>query len=375
MADLRVVQVISSSEIGGAERYFAALLKGLSRSGIELYVACPVPGPMAAQYHAWADRVWPFELRSVLRPWIAARLASVASETRADVVHTHLWNADALGGAAALQAGVPAVSTVYGAYHLPIGVAGLRGLRRKALSRSYRAVYTCFSRVIALSQYIRDDLEQRSGIRADSRKIEVISPGIELPDSAGAAKPRGGPARIVSIGNFFPIKGQEWLVQALPRVLARFPNAECILVGDGPDRPRIEALSRALCLGSRVRFAGSMTDPLRLLSHSDVFVLPSVSEGLPLSILEAWAHGVPVIAARAGGVPEAVADGESGLLVPIRDPAGLADGIIRVLSNPSFGRRLAEGGSRALGRFSVDTMVERTIRVYRQAAGSTELHK
>jgi glycosyltransferase involved in cell wall biosynthesis len=368
MRELRLFCVTSSSEIGGAERYLAMLLKGLARAGVEVVVAHPGGGPMAEQYRAAAARTRALDASSVFAPRTVRRLASWMREERAQLVHTHLWNADVLGGLAARQAGLPAVSTVYGAYHLPIGVAGLRGLRRRALSRAYRAIYARFDRVIALSEYIRKDLIERAGIRAPGAAIETIYPGFEpegpLPDGLGAGH-TGAPRSIVSVGNLFPIKGQEWLLRAMPRVLERLPGTTCALIGDGPERGRLESLAAELGLGDRVAFLGTVANPLERVSRAGVFVLPSVSEGLPLAILEAWRLGVPVVASKAGGIPEAVEDGRSGLLVPPRDPARLADALVAVLSDSGLARRLAEAGREAVRvRFAFDAMLDRTIALY-----------
>ena len=302
MAKLKLFAVISSSQVGGGERYFVTLLKGLASRDVEVSVACPAAGPT--------------------------------------------------------------VSTVYGAYHLPVGVTGLRGVRRRALSLSYRAIYGRFDRIIALSEYIRDDLAGRRGLRASAGAVEVIAPGLDAdrskPGAAGRHR-RANALRIINVANFFAIKGQEVLLRALPRVLKQFPGLECLFVGEGPERASLEALAARLGVAARVVFAGAVADPLDLVSESDVFVLPSLSEGLPMSILEAWSLGTPVVASRAGGIPEAVEDGRNGLLVPARDPEALADAVNAVLSNPALGEKLAaEGRKDVRSRFSPEVMAERT---------------
>lgn len=374
---LRVFAVIASSDVGGAERYLAATLKGLDQDRFEVSVVCHGRGPMVDEYSRYVARVWSLDLANVFDLRTVAHLSSLISEARPHVVHTHLWNADVLGGLAAWYARAPvSVATVYGAYHLPIGVTGARALRRRTLSRSYRVIYRCFDRVIAVSDYVRDDLIRRPGIGVDPRTIEVIRAGLDfgrivshvarrVPDR-DAARPQT-PARIINVANFFPIKGHEWLLRAMPLVLAKFPHSECVFVGDGPRRPALEALAADLGLAGHVRFVGTTLDPFELVSESDVFVLPSVSEALSCAILEALALGKPVIATRVGGTPEMMEDGRTGLLVPPRDPVALGNAIIRVLSDPLLGRRLGAAGQAVVrARFSSEGMAQQIEALYRR---------
>jgi glycosyltransferase involved in cell wall biosynthesis len=378
MSRLRLFTIISSTEIGGAERIAADLLKGLDPGRFEIAVACAGRGPMLDEFHASASHVSQVDLSNVFDIGSVRRLRSVIAAARPDIVHTHLWNADVIGGAAARLARVPVVvSTVYGAYHLLIGVTGFTALRRSALSRTYRLPYRLFDRVVALSEYVRRDLVERPGIRVDSRVVDVIHAGIDESRLAGVESTvarsdvdRGRRApQIVNVANFFPIKGQEWLIRALPRVLASCPNARCVLVGDGPDRPAVERLAADLGLGDRVEFAGTVRDPSTLVRDSDVFVLPSLSEALSIAILEASALGVPVVASRVGGIPEVIEDGLTGLLVPPKEPAALAGAIVKVLSNREEARTLAaaakarvrEHFSSALTAARYDALYQRLI--------------
>ena len=144
-----------------------------------------------------------------------------------------------------------------------------------------------------------------------------------------------------------------------------------VLAGTGPDRATLETLARALGVENRVLFLGYREDIPDLLANCDLFVLPSLYEGLPLSILEAMAAGKPVIASAIGGNNEVILHGENGLLVPKADPAALAAAIRAVLSDGALAGRLAEGGkSRVQRDFSVEAMVESVSQVYDELAGA-----
>src|SRR5262249_16169089 len=151
------------------------------------------------------------------------------------------------------------VSTVHGAYHPILGTSGWTAVRRHTLSRAYRLTYRLFDRVIAVSDYVRPDLPQRPGIRVHER-VDVIHHGIDV-SRIGAGEearddedrqPVGKMFQIVNVANFFAIKGHEWLLRALPGVIGRWPATRCVLVGDGPERPRMERLAADLALRDHV---------------------------------------------------------------------------------------------------------------------------
>jgi glycosyltransferase involved in cell wall biosynthesis len=158
-----------------------------------------------------------------------------------------------------------------------------------------------------------------------------------------------------------PQKGLGDLLEAAARV----PDASFVVAGDGPDRERLGETARSLGLHDRVCFLGHRDDVPDLLRSCDVFVLPSLYEGFPLSVLEAMAAGKPVIATAVGGTPEAVSDGETGFLVPPGDPSALAAAIRAVLSDPVLARRLGSAGrERACRTFSAAEMVRHVVRLY-----------
>jgi L-malate glycosyltransferase len=141
-----------------------------------------------------------------------------------------------------------------------------------------------------------------------------------------------------------------------------------VIVGDGERRYRLEALARERGLGERCLFTGFRNDLDRLLPAFTVFCLSSHLEGLGTSLLDAMAFGLPVVATAAGGIPEAVEDGRTGRVVPVRDPDALAAALVEVLTDPGLQRSLgAAGRQRFLERFTADRMVEATLRVYEEA--------
>ena len=378
MSRLRVFAVIASSDAGGAEEVFATLLRRLDRDRFEVYVACHGQGVMFDEYRRHAAGIWSIDLLHVARPGTIVRLVRLMRETRADLVHTHLWSADLLGGLAARRAGVPTVCTVTAEYFLAIGVSPLVALRRRLLSRTYRSTYWCADRVVAVSQYLARDLAERPGIRVPAEKIDVVYNPLdedrlaEQVRSAGASVrrwTRGSPV-ITTVANFHPIKGHDVLVRAMPAVVERHPGATFVLVGAGPTRAAIEARVASLGLTAHVVFTGQIPGGARAIVGSDVVAVPSLSEGFGVSVIEALALGTPVVATTAGGIPEIFGDQAVGWLVPPGDADALARAILAVLEDPAGARRRAELGRRVVAeRFSVERFVGRTEHLYRTLAG------
>jgi len=326
------------------------------------------------EYRHHASGVWAFDLLNVFNLRTVITLARLMRRLQCQIVHTHLWTADVLGSLAAALARVPvSVSTVHGEYFRVIQEHRLRRARKLALSRTYRAVYHLFDGVIAVSPSVAEDLVHRAGLRIDPGRVTTIQNGIDFsfalrPSSAADRQSLGiaPTARVVvTVANFVPIKGHRWLVEAMPRIVQRYPEAMFVLAGAGEELPTIRRLVEAHGLDRHVRFAGARLDAPELMAMSDVVVVPSLSEGSPLVVLEALALARPVVATRVGGIPQIIEDGQAGLLVPPGDPVALADAILTLLSHPALARRLGKAGRESvLARYSAETMVRQTERLY-----------
>ncbi len=380
MERIRIFAVIAASGAGGAEQVFATLLQRLDPERFEVTVACHGEGSMLETYRRNAVGVSSFDLVDLRRVTTITKLAAMMRESRSDVVHTHLWTADVLGGMAARLARIPrVVSSVHGAYFLPIGVTGVRRMRRLAFSRIYRLIYLRCDRVIAVSRYVADDLATRPGVRVAHDRIRVVENGVDIDDpdrmiatGMGSSDRWGsGSPRIAVVANFFPYKGHRYLIQGIPAVLAEFPRARFVLAGEGESRPSMTALAEQLGVAERVTFTGEISDALDLIRKSDLFVLPSVSsEGLPITLVEAMALGRPVVTTRAGGIPEIAEDGVTARVVEPRDASALSSAIVSVLKDRHFAGRMAEQAQVvARERFSADRMARRTEELYLELHG------
>jgi glycosyltransferase involved in cell wall biosynthesis len=377
---LRVVLLVNSITMGGAEEHVRQVASGLSRRGADVTVIMPETpdvDPLAGALQDAGVRVERLTLAWILHGWRTVgrfwRLVRLLERLRTRLLHLH--TVGYTGGRwavwAARLADVPmVVCTIHSA---PVAPQPLHVRLDRALQS--RLV----DRFVAVSQMnyaaLRDDL----GLPAD--KLVVIPNAVELENFAGtdsddrrAVRERFGiPADAPVLGALArhdDPKGLTYLIQAMPAVLARQPSARLLLVGDGPLRANLEAEARSLGVAERVHFAGYQRDVASMLGAMDLVVLPSVREGLPLSLLEAMAAGRPVVATRVGGMPEVVVDGMTGRLVPPADPAALAEAIGAILDSPRCAEQMGEAGRARAQDFSDAAMLDRLSAVYRDAASS-----
>lgn len=285
---------------------------------------------------------------------------------RPSVLHANMvWPlACKTGLLAGRLAGVPAVVCTE---HCLVNVRSRREIRLQQL------LSVAVDRYVTVSEYVAGGLREHFGL--PERKIRVVRNGIcvarfERPSSPALREQlcAGAGRRVVlTVARLDPGKGHRYLLSAAAQV----PDALFVLAGEGPERAALEQQARQLGIEDRVVFLGQREDVPELLASCDLFVLPSLNEGLPLSILEAMAAGRPVLATDVGGVGETVVAGETALLVPPRDPEGLARAMRAVLDDPARARRLgAAGQARARQEFDASGMVARVERIYDEVLGS-----
>jgi glycosyltransferase involved in cell wall biosynthesis len=356
----RIVLLVTLAEAGGAQTYTAALLPALV-GRFDVTVAAHGDGPLRRAAIDTGARF--VDLRHVRRPIAPGRdlrglheLRALFRRLRPHIVHANSSKAGILGRLAASLAGVPVrIFTVHGwAFGAHEGVSATV---YRVADRAVRPLTTAFVCVA--------ERDRQLGLAARTCSASttfVIPNGVDVPDSP-PVRPAGTRPRIVSVGRLQAPKDPLTSVRAL----AELPRGsfEAVVVGDGPDRPVLAAEIRRLGLEQAVELAGTRDDVHRCLEAAHVFVLSSRSEGLPLSILEAMAAGLPVVASDVGGVAEVVEDGVTGLLVPPGDPRALAGALRAVLADPALRQRLGESGwERARSRFGLAAFQRAHVELY-----------
>jgi glycosyltransferase involved in cell wall biosynthesis len=205
--------------------------------------------------------------------------------------------------------------------------------------------------------------------RIYKRDIRVVPNGVDLQGfGAGRNKKRLENFRLLFVGRLNPVKGVEYLIDAMAGIKKKGTDVELTIAGDGPERKRLENLSKRLNVYNHVRFLG-MVDRLKiasLMSESDIFVLPSISEGFPLVVLEAMACGLPIIATKVGGLPEVIEEGRNGLLVNPRDSVALASSILLLLQNEAQRDIIAEENRKKSMLFGWERVVSVLEEEYRR---------
>lgn len=354
-AEPRVLVLVDRLQVGGPGRLVVALATGLRGRGVDVRVAHLGLGewePLAAELAACGVTALNLRLGHLLDPRPEWRLAGYLRRERIDVVHTHNRYAHLVGRTAAMLAGRPVVSTVH---YLQEMEPGWREAVRRWLD--HMSARMLCSVVITVSEAQRRVYLRAAGI--EDARVQLhrngVDPALFRPDPVARGRQRsalGLPPEapvLAVVGMFHPDKGIEFLLQALALIRPRAPAARLLVVGDGVERPALEALAHELGLGDVVRFLGVRSDVAALLAASDVYVHPSLSEALPTSVLEAMAVGVPVVATDVGGVSEIVAHGQTGLLVPAGRPDRLAEAMLQLMDP---GLRMSMGAS---GRAWVQT--------------------
>lgn len=295
------------------------------------------------------------------------RLARVLRDVKPDIVHAHDPHAVATAGLALSFAAPSPCPALVASRRVDFHLQGHSFSRWK-----YRQVDV----FIAASAAIRDVLVH-DGIPASS--IEVVHDGIDVERIANLPAidvhkefwlPHGVPV-IVNVGALVAHKGQKHLVDAMSKVIRDMPDAHAIIFGEGDLRSALEKQIKDRGVEKQIILAGFREDVLQLVKSADLFVMSSVTEGLGSTVLDAMAMKLAVVGTTAGGIPEAVVPGETGLLVAPGDPKALAAGIVRMLKTPALRRQMGEAGyARVAEHFGVNRLVEGTLRVYRRAVAS-----
>jgi glycosyltransferase involved in cell wall biosynthesis len=324
---------------------------------------CPEGSAIAEAARERGLRVRPVPIGGDADAGFVRRLRNILREENADLVHLHSRRgADVLGGLAARLAGVPAVLSRRVDNPEPRWVVALK--------------YRLYAHVITISEGIRRVLlseglaPEKVTCVPSAVDTERYSPGGDrewFRREFGLAEdePVVGMA-----AQFIPRKGHRVLMDAAPVILARHPRTRFLLFGQGPEESAVREYAAAVGLGDRVVFAGFRDDMPRILPCLDVLAHPATMEGLGVALLQAAACGVPVVASRVGGIPEAVRDDVNGILVAPGDSDALAEAVSRLLADPALARQLAEGGPELVRRcFSIPAMVDGNHRVYLMLTG------
>jgi sugar transferase (PEP-CTERM/EpsH1 system associated) len=362
------MHVVYRLQAGGMEYGVVKLVNGLDQRHVASSVCSTTPATDVKRLLRSDVPLFECRRRAGNDPRIVAELVRVFRREKPDIVHTHAWGTLVEGLLAARLARVPHV--IHGEH----GTMALRPLQ----VRIQRLVWPRTDRILAVSSRLADRMAAVTGFPRE--RITTIRNGVDASRFGGLS---GAAARaslglpqdallIGTIGRLVPVKHHTSLIEAVALLRDRGRAVTALIAGDGPLRAELEASIDAKGLRDRVLLLGHRSDPELVLAALDIFVLPSLSEGLSNTILEAMATGLPVVATAVGGNDELVEHDVTGLLVPASDSPALAAALDRLLASERA--RAAMGAAalaRARGAFSIDTMVENYARVYLESVAAS----
>ncbi len=375
MSKINILYVIWSLGLGGAEQVVKSLVKGLNKAKFRPFICClNDEGRFADELKAQGIQVFALNKKRGIDFSVVPKLVKIIKENNINVVHTHLWGANLWGRLAANEAHIPVVVTEHNVdvWKNPIHFVIDRFLFRKT---------DCF---VAVSEMVRGFYSQKLGVTRE--KIEVVYNGVEIkvPQCPCAPVPQQKNIKnelginddekvIAVIGRLVPQKGIEFFLNAMKGVFNHRPSTidnrlKILIVGEGPLLNNLKLKVKNEKLEDKVEFLGFRKDIPEILSITDILVLPSSREGLPMILLEAMAAGVIVVATRVGGTPELLQDGFNGFLIEYGDAVGLEKEIQHILTMDERTRDEIIGNAKntVKDKFSLEKMVVEHERIYQQ---------
>jgi glycosyltransferase involved in cell wall biosynthesis len=365
MKKIKIIHIITSLNFGGAERLLLDLARHLDKERFEVKVATVVGGGLLqSEFEKAGVPVKIFEKKSKIGLGVIWRIAKYLRAERPDIVHTHLFGGDTWGRLAAILARVPVIISTE--HNTNFDEGGVKRMVKKLLSWKTK-------RIVAVSEAVRNYSVTIDHLRP--QKLLVIPNGIETEKFAAVvSKKFGNPPIIGVVGRLEEQKGHKYLFEAL-NLIKTIPWILWV-VGDGSLKNELEQLAKDLSLRERIIFLGARRNVAEILSQIDIFVLPSLWEGLGLAVLEAAAAGKPIVASHVGGIPGIIEDGVTGLLVPPKNVKNLADGLEHVLLGEGEAQKMGERAREVVReKFDIHRMVAAYEKLYEELASARLVRK
>ncbi|MDQ6799436.1 MAG: glycosyltransferase [Acidobacteriota bacterium] len=371
---IRLLWLIDSLTVGGAENLVIPFERSIDRSRIELSICCLATiggNAIEEQLRTGGAPLLNLAARSLRDAGAFRRLLRFVRQKQFDVIHAHLTYAAIWAAVISRITGIPSVATL----HVAPPTSGRAAIR----DRLMRLVLNRWSRrVVAVSDALRERYLEQGGF--DPEKVVTVYNGIEVGRFRGDANRQALRAEfdlppesrvVVTVSVLRPGKGIDVLLSAISSIVERVPDAYFLIVGDGPLKAEWEDLARSSGVADRVRWAGYRRDVEAILPGCDLFVLPSLEDAFPTVLLEAMAAGLPAVASATGGIPEIVTPDVTGLLVPPGSPEPLAAAISDLLLDPTRIARMRRCSQLMVEeRFSTKAWIGRLEQLYSESVAS-----
>jgi len=360
------MHLVSSISVGGAERALLELAEKSNREEFEIHI-CYFGSVKGASFHDEFERLGlPFYKILTSRFYDFKNLTKVTKYIRKhdiNIIHTHLTDADILGRIAGMLTNRPVITTVQNELRRYMELR----IDRKLLN--YITVKYLTTHIVVVSELLREQIikEWKIGEEKISTIHNMANVDIFLDASARVRRGRDQRFTITNVGRLSKQKAQHILLEAAQKVVSRFPEAHFLFVGQGELEQDLKQLTRSLRLEKNVEFLGVRSDVANILAQSDIFVLSSFWEGLPLSAIEAMASACAIVLTDVGGNRELIEHKKSGMIVPPGDSDLLAEAIINLLTQDDFRLSLGRAArARAIEKFDVSLIVKRYEELYKK---------
>lgn len=364
------MHVLYRLQEGGTEYGVIKVVNGLDRRFVISSICSTTPATSVKNLLLPDVRLHECQRRAGNDPRLVWEMFQIFRRERPDIVHTHAWGTLCEGLVAARLARVP---------HVVHGEHGTLQLKPHQ-ARVQRWAWSRADHLLSVSSRLADRMARDVGISRE--RVTVIQNGVDLQRFSVLSKAEtrrvlglSPDAFIVgTVGRLVEVKNQALLLNAVAPLVAAGLQCQIVIAGEGPLRPTLEQLTQSLGLLRAVRLLGHRPDVERVLAALDVFALPSRSEGMSNTILEAMAARLPVVATDVGGTREMIVDGETGVLVPSGDAAALAAALERLASDGALRERMGDAGRlRVEQQFSLEAMLRQYKQVYLQAGIAREV--
>jgi len=375
---IKILYIITSSGIGGAERILYYTATGLNYNKYDISVcSLKKKGEIARALEKQGIEVYCLHMggRERFLGWLSSiialiRLFPYLIRIRPTIIHSFLFRANILARITGYLTGVPIV------------ISSVRVMGGEKKYFHYVEMITSFmvDHYVAVSESVQKHIIDKS--RISNEKISVIYNGVNIKSQDNAYGQnvkvpltiQNEDRILMTVGRLHEQKGHCYLIQAISKVRKEFPKVKLLVTGEGEEENNLKKLVKSLDLTNEVIFAGLSSDIEEILPMAELFILPSLWEGLPNALLEAMAAGKPVVATKVGGIPEIVVHGETGILIPPRDHDALAIAIIDLLQNRLKAKDMGEAARiRAGKRFSFYKMIEKTENLYQELLKEKQL--
>ena len=362
MDKINILYLIATLDIGGAERQLVELVKRIDKKKFNPIVCCLTRGgPLEQELKEIRVEYFILGKKFKFDFSVIFKLITILKQKNIHILHTWMFTSNFFGR----------VSGIFS--RVPIIIASERGVDRWK-NKFYLLIdwaLSCFTdRIICVSKGVRNFYNRYANISLS--KLITIYGGIELNNRININEQKKeefgfkkGSTVITTIGHLVSYKGIKYMLFAAVKVINNFPGVRFLIVGEGPDENRLKKLVKKLNISQNVIFIGLRRDIRDILSITNIFVLPSLIEGLPNVIIEAMLAGKPVIATNIPGNDELVVDQETGLLVHPKDANSLASAIITLLENPEMGKKMGLSGEKRIKKhFSINKTIRKTEELY-----------